>query len=132
QRLGRVLAEEREHDGAGNQRQRQGDEGRQHAEQRRTLRPLDQLDAHQATSFMFATWPGSAPPIRRPIFSKVASAIGSGFDSSPLCMTAIASEISNSAARSWLRTSTAEPLRASSISAWRIRAAAPASTPQVG
>ena len=29
-------------------------------------------------------------------------------------------------------TSTAEPLRASSISAWRMRAAAPASTPQVG
>jgi len=75
---------------------------------------------------------GLGPPMRRPIFSKLASAIGSGFDSSPLCMTAIASEISNSSSRSWLMTSTAEPLRASSMSAWRMCAAAPASTPQVG
>ena len=42
------------------------------------------------------------------------------------------SAISKISSRSWLITSTAEPRAARSISAWRMVAAAPASTPQVG
>ena len=55
-----------------------------------------------------------------------------GGDSCPWNITAMRSAISASSSRSWLITSTAAPRAARSISAWRIVAAAPASTPQVG
>ena len=73
-----------------------------------------------------------APAMRRPIPSRSIAFAAWVSESSPREMTAMRSAISKISSRSWLITSTAAPARAMSMRAWRMRAAAPASTPQVG
>src|SRR5690606_32491311 len=113
ERIEGILAERGKQQSARDNGQYERDDRRNNAEKNGTLRPLDQFDAHHAAPrSSCATWPGSAPPMNRPIFSKVASAIGICRESRPLCMTAMASQISNNSSRSWLMTRIAEPLRA--------------------
>src|SRR5690606_35936696 len=106
-------------------------EWRQGTESPGLLRAFDEFEAHQAASPLDSV-AVCEPPIKRPMRSSVISAAGSGEESWPSCMTAMRSDTSYNSSRSWLITSTAEPARARSMSACRIRAAAPASTPQVG
>jgi len=67
-----------------------------------------------------------------PISPRSARRVWRGADRRPPQITTSRSAISYNSSRSWLITSTAAPRAARSMIAWRIAAAAPASTPQVG
>src|SRR5690606_6429892 len=102
ERLARVLAKREKQGGTRDEGKPQRNEGRKHTEKRRALRPFDELDAHHTVSSSGSpeVASGRAPPMSRPIFSYVASAMGTGVESLPPCMTAMASQISNNSPRS--------------------------------
>jgi hypothetical protein len=72
------------------------------------------------------------PLIHTPISSTLVSAVRFAGDRRPLAITAIRSQISNNSSNSSEITRIAVPAVRRSISACRMKAAAPTSTPQVG
>ena len=133
------LPERREDDEAADQRQRDRDQRRRVAHRLRRLRPrFEPKHARYwrmrglARRVAARPRPATCRSSRRRSPRRSSRPIGLAGDSRPLAITAIRSQISNSSSSSSEITRTAVPALRRSISAWRMNAAAPTSTPHVG